>query len=290
MRNYIRFIWYYICKYILLHLSDSIFYNLLGFITHARFGKKYRWMNLRSPVTFNEKVNYLKVNRPQIDGTLWADKVAVREYVSEKIGEKYLIPLHGVYSDAREIDFDKLPKGFALKTNHGSGWNIICNDKNKLDKNKSVTKLNKWLKYNAYYLSREWQYKDIKPKIMCEELLVYDIYDYKFFCFHGKPKIIQVDVDRFTNHTRAFFDENWNRLDFSLTYPQTEKEIEKPEQYEEMYKIASVLAANTIFLRIDLYIHNDKVFFGEITLHPEGGFAPFIPEKYNKVIGELINI
>lgn len=288
MRNLLRAIWYSFCKNYLIFMPDSLFYNLIGFITHLRFRKKYTWMNLKNPMTFNEKINYLKIKRPDINAAMWADKVAVREYVSEKIGDKYLIPIHGVYLDANDINFQSLPNGFALKTNHGSGWNIICKDKTQLDVPKTVSKLNRWLRYNAYYLSREWQYKDIKPQIICEQLLEYDIFDYKFFCFNGNPEIIQVDIDRFSNHTRAFFNEKWERLDFSILYPQTRKHISKPEQLGEMLQVAKVLSEKHSFLRIDLYVYDEKVYFGEITLHPEGGFGAFIPAEYNRILGDKI--
>lgn len=247
-------------------------------------------MNLKNPETFNEKINYLKLHeRPEL-GEIIADKIKVRDYVSSVAGEKYLIPVIGVFERSEDIDFEKLPRQFALKTNHGSGWNIICRDKTKLHIHKAHRKLKRWLKRNAYYLSREWQYKNLKPMIICEELLEFDIIDYKFFCFNGIPEFVQLDIDRFTDHTRIYYSTSWERLDFSVTYHQATREIEKPSQIEEMLSLSTKLSKGFLFSRIDLYLHNNKIYFGEITLHPEGGFGPFIPEFYNKIIGDKLKI
>ncbi len=219
-----------------------------------------------------------------------ADKVLVRDHIKNMIGEKYLIPSLGIYKNAKEIDFEKLPQRFILKTNHGSGWNIICRNKSTFKKKRAIKLLNRWLGFNAYYLSREKQYKIIKPLIICEELLEFEIYDYKFFCFGGKAEFIQVDIDRFTNHKRAFYNLQWQKLPFSIRYEISEKNLAKPTQLEEMERVAAILSKNFQFCRIDLYIHNNQVYFGEITLIPGGGNEPFLPQEYDKKIGELIAI
>lgn len=290
MRNFLRIIWYFICKYQLKYIPNKYFINLIGWITHKRFGCSYHWMNINNPKTFNEKINHIKFYKKHKLGQIVADKVLVREYVINTIGEQYLIPLHAIYERASEIEFDKLPNGFALKTNHGSGWNIICTDKSKLNQQQVVKQFDRWLKMNSFYLSREWQYKEIKPKIICEQLLQYEINDYKFFCFNGKPEYIQVDIDRFSNHTRIFFNSVWEIQEFSISYAINKNSIKKPEQLEKMLIIAESLSQGFNFVRVDLYIHNENIYFGEITLHPGGGFEPFIPGSFDRILGDKINL
>lgn len=217
-----------------------------------------------------------------------ADKVLVREFIANKIGEDYLVPALGVYGSPSEIVYEKLPDSFILKTNHGSGWNLICRSQATFDKTKATKLFNRWLSFNAYYLSREKQYKNIKPLILCEQLLEYDIYDYKFFCFEGEPKFVQVDIDRFTNHKRAFFDMNWKQLPFSIRYEISEKQVPPPDQLAEMIEVARLLSSDISFCRIDLYIHHNKVYFGEITLIPGGGNEPFNPQEYDEEVGNYI--
>ncbi|MDX1940148.1 MAG: ATP-grasp fold amidoligase family protein [Saprospiraceae bacterium] len=247
-------------------------------------------MDLENPKSFNEKINYLKLHTRYDLASIVADKYRVREYVKGKIGETYLIPLIGIYKKAEDIAFHELPNQFALKTNHGSGWNVICREKSNLNIKRVVKKLNTWLNFNAYYLSREYQYKDIKALILCEELLRYNIEDYKFFCFEGEPKFIQVDVGRFTYHERAYYDLDWNLLPFSICYPITGKDLLRPEKLEEMISISKKLACDFFFSRIDLYLHNDKIFFGEITLFPEGGSGPFIKKDQDFMVGEYLEL
>ena len=201
-----------------------------------------------------------------------------------------MVPLIGVWDNVTDIDFSILPNRFALKANHGSGMNIICPNKDHLNWNAAKKKMIFWLNHSQYYLSREWQYKDTPRKIICEQFLEYDITDYKFFCFNGEPQYIQVDIDRFKNHSRAFFTNNWALAPFTTLYKYPKSLPQKPKQLEEMIKIARKLAKNYAFVRIDLYIHKEKVYFGEITLHPEGGCGIFIPDKYDYKLGEMIKL
>ncbi|MEO7961520.1 MAG: ATP-grasp fold amidoligase family protein, partial [Ginsengibacter sp.] len=250
----------------------------------------YYFLDLKNPKTFNEKLNYLKSLPLKDAHTLLADKYLVREYIRESIGEKYLVPLLGVYDTPNDILLEKLPQSFILKTNHGSGWNYICKNKATYDKKKVDRLFQKWLSYNAYYLSREKQYKNIPPLIICEQLLEFDIYDYKFFCFNGEPDFVQVDIDRFTNHTRAFYNLSWGKLPFSIRYKISQKDIRRPAQLDEMISIARTLSKNLSFSRIDLYIHKNQVYFGEITLIPGGGNEPFVPVEYDLEVGKLLEL
>jgi TupA-like ATPgrasp len=290
MKNYIFLLWYLTCRYVLIVLPDNLFFQLTSCITHLRLGFRFYFLNLKNPAGFNEKLNYFKTLPVNDTATMLADKVLVRDHIKNMIGKKYLVPSLGIYKNAKEIDFEKLPQSFILKTNHGSGWNIICRNKSTFKKKRAIKLLNRWLGFNAYYLSREKQYKQIKPLIICEELLEFEIYDYKFFCFSGKAEFIQVDIDRFTNHKRAFYNLRWQKLPFSIRYEISEKNLVKPAQLEEMERVAAILSKNFLFCRIDLYIHNNQVYFGEITLIPGGGNEPFLPQEYDKKIGELIDI
>ncbi|MEP6617502.1 MAG: ATP-grasp fold amidoligase family protein [Ginsengibacter sp.] len=290
LKNNIFLLWYSFCRHVLVILPDRFFFQLVSFLTHTRLGFKFHPLNFKNPVTFNDKLNYIKGLPLNDTHTILADKVLVRQFIKDRIGENYLVPCLGVYQHAKDIDFENLPQSFILKTNHGSGWNMICRDKNNFDQKKAITLFNRWLGFNAYYLSREKQYKNIRPLIICEELLKFDIYDYKFFCFHGKPKFVQVDIDRFSNHKRAFYDMQWNKLPFSIRYPVSAKEILIPAKLEEMKNVAAMLSKDLKFCRVDLYIHGNKVFFGEVTLIPGGGNEPFLPQEYNKKLGALIDI
>ena len=283
-------IWYWLCKYILIIIPDGYFYQLISLVNYKRLGSPWYLMNLKSPKTFNEKLNYIKIHERNPLAPQVADKVTARKYVSEIIGEEHLVPLIGVYKDVDAIDFDDLPNSFALKTNHGSGWNLICPDKNKIDWAKEKMKIRNWLAKNAYYLSREWQYKNIQPKIICEHLLGYNINDYKIFCTYGKASVIQVDSERFSNHQRTLFDLDWKPLDIRIRYPKIRLETARPQQLEEMIFIAEKLAESFRFCRVDLYVSNEKIYFGEITFHPGGGMEPFGSYEEDLKAGELIDI
>lgn len=288
--NVVKKLWYFICRYFLILIPTQSFYKIVSFVNFKRLGFKWYSFDLKNPKTFNEKLNYLKLHYRNDLGQIVADKVAVRDYVKESIGEQYLIPLIGVYDSATEINFETLPHKFALKTNHGSGWNLICADKTTLNWSEEVKKLNKWLDKNAFYLSREWQYKNIVPKLICEELLEYEIKDYKVFCSGGKPVYIQVDSDRFSNHERTLFTTSWEETDIQIRYPKITKQVERPAHLDEMLMLSEKLAAPFCFCRVDLYEHDGNIYFGEITLHPGGGMEPFLNKSQDIEMGEMINI
>ena len=205
-----------------------------------------------------------------------SDKYLARKYVSDKIGEKYLIPLYGVWDKFDDINFEELPNQFVIKCNHDSGGLVICNDKTTMNIKKSKKIITKSLKSNFYYIGREYQYNAIKPKIICEKYLddngkIPD--DYKIYCFNGKPDIVLLCKDRFTQGSHRarylFYDKDWNFLPFNKGDDLIEKpNIVKPENLDEMLKIAETLSKDFIFARIDLYNINGKIYFGEITLSP----------------------
>ncbi len=260
---------------------------------HLKERTFYGFPDLKNPKTFNEKTLWLKQNVRDKLGTIIADKYKVRNYVKKKIGNKYLIPLINIYKDEKEINFEALPNKFVLKPNHGSGWIIFCENKEKINQKYIKYICKRWLKMNFYYMSREWQYKNIEPKILCEEYLSSqeneELMDYKIFCFNGTPKYIQIDVDRFTNHKRCFYDTHWNKIPFTTYYPRSNRDIPKPSKLNEMLLISKILSENFIFSRIDLYYPKNEIFFGEITLHHGGGYEPFLPSYYDLILGkELI--
>jgi len=273
-------------------LSPSLYNHFFYYYLHLKNGQVPKILDLRSPKTFTEKIIWLKMNQHYNFAGLFADKIRVKDYVADKIGAHYIIPTLGTYETASEIDFAALPESFILKANHGSGWNIICLDKSKCDWEITRSKLEYWLSTNYYDLGKEYQYRDIKPKLLWEELLENTpdtpLIDYKIHCFSGNPTFIQVDLDRFTKHTRNFYDLDWNLVPFTTLYPLGKRLIPRPAALSEMLDIAQQLSENLKCVRIDLYFHKDKVYFSEITFHHGGGFEPFFPSEYDHMLGDLI--
>lgn len=270
-------------------LPDNMYLKLVYFLkTHKR-------LNLKNPRTYNEKLQWLKLYDRKPIYTIMADKYRVREYVAKKIGEEYLIPLIGIYDNFDEINFNKLPSQFVLKCTHDSGSIVICKEKTKFDFQNAKKKISKHLSKSYYYLSREWVYKNIKHKIICEKYMVdeseRELKDYKFFCFHGEPKIIQVDFNRFEDHKRNFYDLKWNFVDLSLQYPNDPKKvISKPKKLDKMIRIASKLSEGINHVRVDLYMIKNDIYFGELTFYPEAGFGKFEPEIYDTIFGNWLKI
>ncbi|MBD5202637.1 MAG: glycosyl transferase [Bacteroidales bacterium] len=255
-------------------------------------------MDIEKPTTFSEKIQWLKKHGLTETESLLADKYDVRKYVEEKIGSEYLIellPLNSngqtVVDNERNIDWNILPDQFALKLTKGSGFNIICADKSKLTEDDVKNMLHNWLKVNNYYLSREPHYKG-KNKIIAEKLLEYNIKDYKFFCFGGEPFMFKVDVDRFVDHRANYYDMDLSLLDLDEggCPRDPDNKFEKPDNFDEMVEVARKLSEGWPFVRIDLYVHAGKVYFGEITFHPAGGYAPLSPREWEYKLGEKIKI
>lgn len=255
-------------------------------------------LNLLNPNTFSEKIQWLKINDRKDIYTILVDKYKVREYIKEKLGEEYLIPLIGIWDDPDDIDFNKLPDQFVLKCNHNSGLGMcICKDKSKLDISKVRRELKKGLKQDYYLTGREWPYKNVSRKIIAEKYMKNEheteLKDYKFFCFNGEPKYCQVISDRSTNETIDFFDMKWNHQEFiglNSKCSNSKHLIAKPVTFEKMKEFAYILAKNTKFVRIDFYEIERKLYFGEITFYPASGFGNFKPSEWNEKLGEMINL
>lgn len=240
-----------------------------------------RIINLHNPVYFGEKIQWMKLFGNLESFEELVDKYKVRNYVSEKIGEEYLIKLLGVYDDSESIKFEELPEKFVLKVNHGSGYNIICSDKSKLNIRKTRKQLNKWLKEDYSQIKKEPQYKFVERKIICEEFIndsSGQLLDYKIFCFNGKAEFIEVDFDRFGEHKMNFYDLDWNLMDLRKgKYSTSTNDLHKPNNLSKMIEIANTLSSDLPFARIDLYLVDEKIYFGEITLTPAGGVTGFDP-------------
>lgn len=256
----------------------------------------HKKLDLDNPIGFNEKIQWLKVYYHPDILTKLVDKYEVRGYVKDKAGNRYLNELLALYNSVFEIDFDKLPSQFVLKTTHGYNNNIIVRDKALLNKTKSKLLLTKWMFRNQYYHGgQEWAYKNVPHRIIAEKYLPEidneGMSDIKFYCFNGKLEFIEVTVkiDSFTYW--SYFDMNWKHLNLKrLTKPLYEKELEKPKNLEKMVEIAHKLSADFPFVRVDLYNIKGKILFGELTFYPADGRYPFYPEKYNKIIGDKLKL
>lgn len=255
-----------------------------------------RSLNLDKPITFNEKIQWLKLYDHKEEYTTMVDKEKVKEYVSNIIGEQYIIKTYGVYDSFDEIDFDKLPNKFVIKCTHDSGGIVICSDKNSLDKIEAKKKINKFLSRKYYYVHREWPYKNIKPRIIIEKYMedsnLKELRDYKFFCFNGNVEFFKIDFDRYVQHGANYFDKNLNLMKFGevVCPPNFEKKLDIPKNIYKMIEYAEKLSKNIPFARIDFYDVNDHVYFGEITLYPAAGFGKFDPEEWDYKLGNLIRI
>lgn len=255
-------------------------------------------LHLRNPVTFNEKIQWLKLYDRNPLYCRLVDKLDVKDVMKEWIGEQYLIPTLRSWDRIESINFEELPEQFVMKTTHDSGGIVICRDKKFFDTEDAVKKLRKSYKRNYYEHGREWPYKNLKPRIIAEKYLMdesgNELKDYKVFCFSGKPRYIQVDFDRFTDHHRNFYSTDWEYVPFTTLYPTNpERKIKRPEVLDELLWLSRLIAArigDPPFVRLDFYIIGKKIYFGEVTFYHGSGTEKFTPESYNIKLGNLIDI
>lgn len=254
-------------------------------------------LNLNNPRSFNEKMQWLKCYYRDPLITQCADKVGVRDYIKQVVGEEYLVRVLGIYNRPEEIDFSKLPNKFVIKVNWGSGQNIICTDKSSLDIDQVRQQLTEWMKpeWNHYYYFLEWCYKDIQPKILIEEYIenTGDIPDYKFFCYNGEPYYMFVLQNRALGHhkmTVDFFDRGYNRLPFTRVYANAVTPPPKPTCWDQMLRLARKLASPFAFVRVDMYQIGDKVKVGELTFYPGNGTEAFSPRAWDFVLGQRLRL
>lgn len=254
-------------------------------------------LNIQDPKTFNEKLQWLKLYNRDEKLTDLVDKYKVKEIVGNIIGDEYIVPNIQVCNEFSEINFDKLPNQFVIKCNHDSGGLYICRDKKKFDKEKARKIINKSLKRNFYNYSREWQYKNVSKKIIVEKYLEdkknKELNNYKFFCFHGSPKYLSISAG-LENHSTAtvdFFDMNFEPAPFGrIDYKRFSVKPKKPEKLDEMIKIAKELSKDFVFVRVDLYEVNNKIYFGELTFTPCAGFIKFDPSEWDLKLGSMIDL
>lgn len=281
--------------------SKEIYYKYLisdEKLIKKKFKEKLgREVELNNPIKFNDKLQWLKLNWYDPLATKCADKYEVREFVKERIGEEYLNELYGVYDSVEEIDIEKLPNSFVLKATHGSGWNIICKDKNKMNWDEEFKMMKRWFRTNYYWQNREWVYKDIKPRIICEKFLRQDdekeLRDYRFFCFKGEPKFIAVDfsITDKSKTRRNLYDLEWNLIDAEISYPkEISIKVEKPKKLGEMIDLSRQLSSEFPHARIDFYYINEKLIFGEITFFHQSGMGKIIPEEFEIEMGSWLEL
>jgi hypothetical protein len=257
-------------------------------------------LNLDNPITMNEKLQWLKLhNRKPVFNDM-VDKYESKKYVARIIGEEHIIPTLGVWDRFEDIDFDSLPDKFVLKCTHDSGGLVICKDKSKLDKSAARKKINKSLKNNFYTRCREWPYKDLKPRIIAEKFICDDssdensgLTDYKFYCFNGHAECVMLCIDRNIGDPKFyFFNKDW------VLQRHNKRGIEAPENFTlpkpdcmvEMFEIAAKLSEGIPYLRVDLYAIDGKVYFGELTFYPQGGFDENRLPQADKYFGDLIDL
>lgn len=269
----------------------------LRMIFRLCIGKK---LNLKKPQTFNEKLQWLKIHDRNSSYTKMVDKYEAKRYIADIIGEEYVIPLLGVWNSFDDIDFTSLPDSFVLKCTHDSGGLVIVEDKSKMDVDEARKKIDGSMSRNYYWMSREWPYKDVKPRIIAEQFMVDDsgteLKDYKFFCFHGEPKYCQVISNRRSDETIDFFDMEWIHQEFTgLGFPYKQQPhssdvIPTPINFVFMKKVAKSLSEGIPFVRVDFYEVNGHMYVGELTFYPFGGLGVFSPENWNLKIGNLVEI
>lgn len=257
-----------------------------------------RSLNLNNPKYYTEKLQWLKLYDRKPEYTTMVDKCDAKRFVAERIGNEYIIPTLGVWDSFETIDFSTLPNQFVLKCTHDSGGIIICKDKKNFDIDSAKKKMSRLLKRNYYWQNREWPYKNIKPRIIAEKYMVdesgFELKDYKFFCFDGKPELLYVACDRgnLEEETKFnFYDMNFNFLPFRNGHPNAELgKIKCPSSFNEMKRLAAILSEGLPHLRVDFYDINGEIYFGELTFYHWSGLMPFEPDEWDLKIGELINL
>ena len=278
----------------------SLHHNLLNWIPDSiylkwRFKKNVGYpLNLKNPKTFNEKLQWIKLNDRRLIYNTMVDKYEVYDFIKKRIGEKYLIPLIGVWDRVEDVDYNSLPNQFVLKTTHDSGGVIICRDKTDLDIESANQKLKRSLERDYYKFGREWPYKDLKHRIIAQKLMTdesgTELRDYKVLCFDGKAKLIQYHMGRYKNHTQDYYDRDWNKLDIYQGCPLSDIVLPKPDFLDEMLRLSELLAEGFPELRVDWYFANGQLYFGELTLFDASGMDPFERYEDDLMLGSWITL
>ncbi|MBQ9230184.1 MAG: glycosyl transferase [Prevotella sp.] len=271
-------------------LPDKVYLSLLF---RRRMGY---WMDWGNPRTFNEKLQWLKVYDRHSEYTQLVDKVGVKNYVAEKIGNSHIIPTLAVYNRVDEIDFDSLPDQFVMKCSHDSGGVVVCRDKSQLDRGNAIKILEKGLAESFYLQSREYPYKNVLRRIIVEKYIEDEsgeLVDYKFFCFDGVPKFLFVATDRMKKNTDTkfdFFDMEWNHLPLKNGHPNNPHTPQMPQNFDLMKEIATALSLGFPHVRVDLYNVKGKIYFGELTFFHWSGLVPFEPMEWDYKFGDMLTL
>jgi len=262
------------------------------------FKKRYgREIDLKNPQTISEKLQWLKLFYRNNNMPICSDKYEIRNFLKKYGYDHLLNEVITVLESDKEIDqldIDSLPDKFVVKATHGSSWNLICTDKSELDWKLWKKTFKKWLTLNLYVFGREWNYKELKPKILIEKFIDHQpLIDYKFMCFNGEPKYLQINSEDENEKYVDFYDINWQKLEiYKKTFPPTSYELEKPENFSEMKKIATDLSEEFPFVRVDFYNFKGRIIIGELTFFPGGGMSPYYPEtdKYESLFGSYLEL
>lgn len=273
-------------------LPDKLF---LSWMFRIKMGYRINWEN---PVTFDEKVNWIKLYNRNPLYTKLVDKYAVKQYVSEKIGAEHVVPTLGVWDKFDDIDFDSLPNQFVLKCTHDSGGLVVCKDKSKLDLEKARENIEKSLKRNYYYKWREWPYKNVRPRILAEKYLEdsvdNELRDYKFHTFNGEPRILLIASNRHNKEKKGFdfFDMNLQPLDLrDISVPNSPLgRPHPPKNFDQMRQFCRMLAKDFPCVRVDFYEVNGHVYFGEMTFFDDAGFMRNTPSSWEKEWGDMVTL
>lgn len=268
-------------------LNDETYLKMMY---RCRFHKK---LDLKNPKTFNEKLQWLKLHDRKPEYTQMVDKYLAKKYIAERIGEEYIIPTLGVWDRFDEIDFDALPDQFVLKCTHDSGGLVICHDKSKLDIAAAKKRIEECLKRNYYYAGREWPYKNVKPRIIAEAYMqdthVNDLWDYKFFVFNGEVRLMFICQNRGKGTTRAdYFTREFEHVDIVWGFPNAECMPKKPKEFDRMVELAERLADRIPVLRVDFYLVNGHIYFGEATFYDGSGFDIITPNEWDETLGSYV--
>lgn len=254
----------------------------------------HRKLNLKNPRRFTEKLNWLKLHDRKPIYTTLVDKYEVKQYMKDILGEEMVIPSYGVWEHFQDIDFNQLPDKFVLKCTHDSGRFCICKDKTTFDIQSAKSKLEKSMNNNFFWWTREWPYKNVKPRIIAEKYMEEGdgeaLTDYKFFCFNGEPRMMYISKDVSADPRTDFFDMNWNHLPFRLKDPHADRMPSKPEKFEEMKEIARTLSKGIPHVRVDMYVINHQIYFGEMTFFHNSGIFSVTPDEWDYKIGEWLEL
>jgi hypothetical protein len=264
----------------------------INFVFKHRLRRK---LELNNPIKYNDKLQWLKLNWYDPYACECADKYTVRAIIEKEIGREYLNELYAVYDTVHDININELPNSFVLKVSSGSGFNILCPDKNRINWKNELKKVQRWMNFDYSLKGREWVYKGLKARVVCEKYLKDEHgnppMDYKIYCFNGIPRIIQVDIDRFGSHLQNFYDTDWNFRDVRIWCDNNKDHtIPKPIHLDKMIEISQVLSKPFPHVRVDLYNLNGTIIFGELTFFHLNGYAKFKDDSLEIEMGNWLDL